>query len=76
MAKKHYNQTIGFADRLNESMLDKKINNTQLAEKIGMERKSVSMWVNGYSMPNALILARMCKVLKVSADYLLFGEGK
>lgn len=41
MAKKHYNQTVGFADRLNESMLAKKINNTQLAEKIGMERKSV-----------------------------------
>lgn len=74
MAKRHYNQTVGFADRLNESMLAKKINNTQLAEKIGMERKSVSMWVNGYSMPNALILARICKILSVSSDYLLFGE--
>lgn len=74
MAKKHYNQTVGFADRLSKSMKTKNINNTKLAEKIGMERKTVSMWVNGYSMPNSLILARMCKVLNVSADYLLFGE--
>lgn len=74
MAKKHYNQTIGFADRLSSSMMHKHINNTQLAEMIGMERKSVSLWVNGYSMPNSLILAKMCKVLDISADYLLFGE--
>lgn len=74
MAKKHYNQTVGFADRLSKSMKTKNINNTKLAEMIGMERKTVSMWVNGYSMPNSLILARMCKVLNVSADYLLFGE--
>ena len=74
MAKKHYNQTVGFADRLSKSMKTKNINNTKLAEMIGMERKAVSMWVNGYSMPNSLILARMCKVLNVSADYLLFGE--
>ena len=74
MAKKHYNQTVGFADRLSKSMKTKNINYTKLAEMIGMERKTVSMWVNGYSMPNSLILARMCKVLNVSADYLLFGE--
>lgn len=74
MAKKHYNQTVGFADRLSKSMKTKNINNTKLAEMIGMERKAVSMWVNGYSMPNSLILARMCKVLNVSADYLLFGK--
>lgn len=72
--KKHYSQTVGFADRLAKTMHDKEINNTQLAYKIGMERKSVSYWVNGYSMPNSLILARICKVLDVSADYLLFGE--
>ena len=76
MAKKHYNQTVGFADRLSQTMHDRGINIVQMAKRIGMERKSVSMWVNGYSMPNSLILAKMCKVLNVSADYLLFGERK
>ena len=74
MAKKHYNQTVGFADRLNKAISDIGMSQKQLAEKIGMERKAVSMWANGYSMPNSLILARICKVLNVSADYLLFGE--
>lgn len=74
MAKKHYNQTVGFADRLNEAISDIGMPQKQLAEKTGMERKAVSMWVNGYSMPNSLILARIYKVLNVSADYLLFGE--
>ena len=71
---KHYNQTVGFADRLNEAISDIGMPQKQLAEKIGMERKTVSMRVNGYSMPNSLILARICKVLNVSADYLLFGK--
>lgn len=74
--KKHYNQTVGFADRLVKAMYDNKVNNKQLAERIGMERKAVSMWVNCYSIPNSLILARICKVLNVSADYLLFGEKR
>ena len=75
MAKKHYNQTIGFADRLNQAMYDKDINATQLGRLVGMERKTVYSWQWGDSMPNSLILARICKVLGVSADYLLFGSG-
>ena len=74
MAKRHYNQTIGFADRLNQAMYDKDINATQLGRLVGMERKSVYTWQWGYTMPNSLILARICKVLGVSADYLLFGS--
>lgn len=75
MAKKHYNQTIGFADRLNQAMYDCDMNASQLAKLIGMERKTVYTWQWGYAMPNSLILARICKVLGVSADYLLFGSG-
>lgn len=73
--KKHYNQTIGFADRLNQAMYDRDVNATQLAKLVGMERKTVYSWQWGDSMPNSLILARICKVLGVSADYLLFGSG-
>lgn len=73
--KKHYNQTIGFADRLNQAMYDRDMNASQLAKLVGMERKTVYSWQWGDSMPNSLILARICKVLGVSADYLLFGSG-
>lgn len=75
MAKKHYNQTIGFADRLNQAMYDRDMSASQLAKLVGMERKTVYTWQWGYTMPNSLILARICNVLGVSADYLLFGSG-
>ncbi len=74
MARRHYNQTIGFADRLNQTLYDRNMSATKLGGAVGVERKTVYMWTGGYSMPNALILARMCKTLNVSADYLLFGE--
>lgn len=74
--KKHYNQTVGFADRLNQALYDRNISAQKLAKLVGMDRKTVYCWTNGYSIPNALILAKMCKVLHVSADYLLFGERK
>lgn len=74
--KKHYNQTVGFSDRLNQILYDRNISAQKLAKLVGMERKTVYTWTNGYSMPNSLILARICKVLNVSADYLLFGEKR
>lgn len=74
MAKKHYNQTVGFADRLNQAISDMGISKKKLGELIGCDRRNVYEWCWGDTMPNALLLARMCKVLNVSADYLLFGE--
>lgn len=76
MAMKHYNQTVGFADRLNRAISDKGISKKKLGALIGCDRRTVYEWCWGDTMPNALLLARMCKVLNVSADYLLFGEGK
>lgn len=74
MGQKHYNQTVGFADRLNQILYDRNMNAVELGGAVGVERKTVYSWTGGYTMPNSLILARMCKVLRVSADYLLFGE--
>lgn len=74
MAKRHYNQTVGFADRLNQAISEKGISKKKIGELIGCDRRSVYEWCWGDTMPNSLSLARMCKVLNVSADYLLFGE--
>ena len=46
----------------------------EIGRRIGFERKSVSAWINGDYAPNVLALARLCKLFRVSADYLLFGE--
>ena len=76
MAKKHCNQTIGFAERLEQLLYDKNLSKKELGELIGVERKTVYSWLWGDTMPNSLYLARICKVLKISAEYLLFGEER
>ena len=48
----------------------------QLAERIFCERKSIYAYCYGYTAPDAVRLARICKVLHVSADWLLFGKGE
>lgn len=74
MSKKHYNQTIGFADRLEQTLYDKDMSKKRLGELVGVGRSTVYSWCWGDVMPNSLVLARICTVLNVSADYLLFGE--
>jgi len=74
MARKHYNQTVGFAERLSNTIADNGISKKKLGELIGCDRRIVYQWCLGDTMPNSLLLAKMCKVLNVSADYLLFGE--
>ena len=74
MAKMHCNQTLGFADRLRKVMDEHNVSAIKLGKMIGVRRTTVYEWLWGNVMPNSLYLARICANLKVSADYLLFGE--
>ena len=60
-----------FAKLLKESMRSKNITQQKLASEIGVSRQAVSGYLRGKSSPNAVILARICKALNVSAEYLL-----
>lgn len=64
----------GFTERFNDAIKNKGISKKQLALEIGCERKTPIAWAAGDSLPNALYLARMCKTLGVSADWMLFGK--
>lgn len=54
----------------------KKMNMTQeqLAEKIGVSRKSISRWENGNSMPDYSILKTLCDTLNISINELYYGK--
>lgn len=65
---------VGFAKRLNNAFLASGLSQAKLAEKIGVERKTVINYLYGVSEPQASILGKICKILNVSADYLLFGN--
>lgn len=52
----------------------KKLTQEQLAEKIGVSRKSISRWENGNSMPDYSILDILCNILDVSINELYYGK--
>lgn len=55
-------------------MYKKNISGVKLGKLIGADRRRIYEWKNGDLMPNAYYLAKICKALDVSADYLLFGK--
>ncbi len=46
----------------------------QLGELLGVSRQAVSRWESSRH-PDAATLAALCEKLRVSADYVLLGEG-
>ena len=60
-----------FATNLRECMKAKGESQTSLADKIGVKRQTVSLYMNGQSSPNTEILTDIANALEVSADYLL-----
>ncbi len=65
----------GFTDRLLLAIGKKDIYITELARLIGMHRSTIYSWMTGVSSPDAASLAAICRVLDVSADWLIFGEN-
>lgn len=61
----------GFWERINEEIWKQNKTKVGIAERCGFERKTLNGDCN-MSLPN---LARLCKDLNVSADYLLFGKS-
>ena len=60
-----------FAQRLREVREEAGLNITQLARMIGTGHQSVSKWEEGTYVASGQLLVNLCKVLNVSADYLL-----
>lgn len=65
---------IGMPERITKCIEENKMNCCQLARIIGVDRKRIYDYKNGVSVPDTAILAKMCKIFKVSADYLIFGK--
>lgn len=46
----------------------------QLGELLGVTRQAVSKWESGQTVPDTATVARLCRELHVSADYVLLGR--
>lgn len=63
-----------FHERLRCLWLASGLTQKQVAERTGAERKSVSKWISGEFNPSLPYFMRLCRLFRVSADWLLFGE--
>lgn len=53
---------------------DKKLTQTELAEKLGVTDKSISNWENGRNMPDLSLFKPLCQILDISINDLISGE--
>lgn len=60
-----------FAEKLKELRAKKKMSQTEVADKINIQRGAYNAWEQGTSFPRVNKLPMLCKFYNVSADYLL-----
>lgn len=62
-------ETIG--QILKTERLMKNLKQEELAKMIGVTQDSISLWENDKSLPGTQYIILLCKILNISADYLL-----
>ncbi|NLK28343.1 MAG: helix-turn-helix transcriptional regulator [Clostridiales bacterium] len=60
-----------FPPRLRMVLAERKMKQKQLAMKLGISDRTVNSYCNGKSFPSLSILAQICTILNVSADFLI-----
>ena len=53
---------------------EKNLNQSELAEKLGVSNKAVSKWENGLNMPDLSLFKPLCEILDISIKELMSGE--
>ena len=59
------------ANRIKELMKEEKLNQTRLAEKIGVKQNTISAWVLGKKEPSIKSLWLLADYFNVDIDYLV-----
>lgn len=64
----------GVGQRLRRAMWDKDYDSVKLAGEIGMDRKSIYMYLDDYVPMTITTCVKICAVLNISPNYLLLGK--
>ncbi|MBQ2873175.1 MAG: helix-turn-helix transcriptional regulator [Bacilli bacterium] len=59
---------------ITEQRKQKKLTQEKLAEKLGINNRTISRWENGINMPDASLYKKICEVLEISIEELINGE--
>lgn len=57
--------------RIKELRKECKLTQKELAERCIVKQSCVSKWERGETLPDTLVIIKLCEVFQVSADYLL-----
>lgn len=71
----HTDDMAIMSSRLEMAMKDKGLNGARLADKVGVTRSAMSLFLSGKRQPGRMVLAKMAGELSVTVDYLL-GHGE
>lgn len=63
-----------FGKRLSLTMDIRKRGNRELAKKIGYHETSIYKWCNDIAEPSLSAIRLLCKELKCTSDWLIFGK--
>lgn len=63
-----------FVVRLQTVLKEKKISQTEMAQKIGISRESFTYWKNSNSLPNSDLLFKIAEFVEVDPYWLVKGE--
>ncbi len=72
--KKSFDYNDTFPTRL-RFLIDNRITQDQLAEKIGVTRQTIGNWCSGESSPDTVCLIKIAQHFNVSVDWLLFENA-
>ena len=59
---------------IKEKRKEKKITQSELAEKLNVTDRAISKWENGICMPDSGIITELCKILNITINDLFSGE--
>ena len=74
MSRRTYPPMHGAAERLNDAWLKDGRAKYLLAQRIGVDRKTLYGILNGDLGGSVTVFARLCAELHVSTDYILYGK--
>ncbi|MDD4316628.1 MAG: helix-turn-helix transcriptional regulator [Clostridia bacterium] len=60
-----------FIKRLKEARQEKKLTQAEMANLLNISKTGYAGWEQGRTEPNLDMLSKLCKILNVSADYLI-----
>lgn len=67
------NEFKGFGERLKSAIKDSRYTQKDISEELRINQDTITNYVKEKSLPNIEMLYKLCALLKVSSDWLIFG---